>query len=54
MYLHSHKPAMTIATTDVPTCLMILSEVHVEIVLHVFFANRVIHEVDTTLFTLNR
>ena len=37
--LNSHKPAMTMATTDVLTCLMILSEVHVKMVLPVFFAN---------------
>ena len=42
------------ATTDVLIRLTILSEVHVEMVLHVFLANGVIRKADTTLFTLNR
>jgi hypothetical protein len=40
-------------TADVLIRLTILSEVHVEMILHFFLANEVIRKADATLFTLN-
>ena len=40
-------------TADVLIRLTILSEVHVEMILHFFLANGVIRKADATLFTLN-
>lgn len=41
-------------TTDVLIRLTILSEVHVEMVLHFFLANGIIRKTDATLLTLDR
>jgi len=48
------EPASAMTTADVLIRLTILSEVHVEMILHFFLANEVIRKADATLFTLDR